>query len=273
MSERAVILHAHIFKNAGSTLDWALERNFGKGFVDHRDDEAMREGKREYLLTYLQENPAIQALSSHHLPLPGPHSVGLSTFPIAILRHPIERARSAYRFERKQESDSPGARMAKQLDFPEYVKWRMEPKVGGTIRNNQVHYCGGWIKGPGFPPLEEISRMAMDFAGRNPCVGLVERFDESMVLFEESLRRAFPNIDLSYVKQNVMGTGHELPLVAKLEQVHEELGTDVFELLVRKNSYDLKFYDYVAKLFKMRFEGIVGHEEKLEVFRDRCRSL
>ena len=35
---RNVILHYHLFKNAGSTLDWSLQRQFGAGFVDHRDD-------------------------------------------------------------------------------------------------------------------------------------------------------------------------------------------------------------------------------------------
>ena len=39
---KQVILHGHIFKNAGTTLDWALKRSFGKAFVDHRRDDQMR---------------------------------------------------------------------------------------------------------------------------------------------------------------------------------------------------------------------------------------
>lgn len=270
---RAVIIHGHIFKNAGTTLDWALERNFGDGFLDHRDNIPMREGKQEYLLSIFRENQHLLALSSHHLPLPLAETPDFDFFPIVLLRHPIERARSAYRFERQQDSDSPGARMAKELDFSSYVKWRMDPKVGGTIRNNQVHYCGGWITGPKFPPLEEIYRLASRFVAENPCVGLVERFDESMVLFEESLRPAFPGIDLTYVKQNVTESHRKEPLVAKLEKIRQEIGDDTYDLLVRKNSYDLKLYDQVKSLFDMRFKTLGRCDERLKKFRNRCQTM
>lgn len=38
MGKRDIILHSHIFKNAGTTFDYSLEKNFGKNFIDHRDD-------------------------------------------------------------------------------------------------------------------------------------------------------------------------------------------------------------------------------------------
>ena len=41
---RPVILHCHLFKNAGSTLDWSLHKQFGSTFVDHRDGDSMRLG-------------------------------------------------------------------------------------------------------------------------------------------------------------------------------------------------------------------------------------
>ena len=41
---RPVILHCHLFKNAGSTLDWSLQRQFGSTFIDHRDGDSMRFG-------------------------------------------------------------------------------------------------------------------------------------------------------------------------------------------------------------------------------------
>lgn len=55
----------HAFKNAGSTIDWALEKNFNKAFIDHRDDKNMKKGAA-YLGPYLIENLNISALSSHH---------------------------------------------------------------------------------------------------------------------------------------------------------------------------------------------------------------
>ena len=38
-----ILLHGHMFKNAGSTLDWSLRQNFGADFLDHRDDEYLRD--------------------------------------------------------------------------------------------------------------------------------------------------------------------------------------------------------------------------------------
>ena len=38
MTKKDVIVHIHIFKNAGSSFDSSLRENFGKNFVDHRDD-------------------------------------------------------------------------------------------------------------------------------------------------------------------------------------------------------------------------------------------
>ena len=35
---RKVIIHKHLFKNAGTTFDWSLHKNFGNDFCDHRDD-------------------------------------------------------------------------------------------------------------------------------------------------------------------------------------------------------------------------------------------
>ena len=51
---RHIILHGHIFKNAGTTFDWSLQKNFGKNFLDHRKDLLMRRegrGHIEELLT------------------------------------------------------------------------------------------------------------------------------------------------------------------------------------------------------------------------------
>jgi hypothetical protein len=99
---RNVILHSHIFKNAGSTFDWSLKRNFGERFVDHRDDEAMLSGKMEHLDQFLSGHPQVVALSSHriHFRVSGWNQLRFHV--VRILRDPIERARSVYNFDRQR---------------------------------------------------------------------------------------------------------------------------------------------------------------------------
>ena len=139
---RTVIAHGHIFKNAGTTFDWALEKNFGKSFCDHREDKPMRQQGASYLTQYLLDNPQINAISSHHLCETSTIDE-IDIIPVFLLRHPIERILSVYTFEREQKSSSPGAKAAKKYNFKDYVQWRMDPEVNRTIRNYQTSYLAG----------------------------------------------------------------------------------------------------------------------------------
>ena len=74
-SRRGVIIHYHLFKNAGTSVDAILRRNFGEGWASREypprsDGEAARE--------FLASNPHIAALSSHTLLLPPPEIPGWS---------------------------------------------------------------------------------------------------------------------------------------------------------------------------------------------------
>lgn len=67
MWKRDIILHSHIFKNAGTTFDYILEKNFGKSFIDHRDDKNVVDGRQRYLNDFLNKNKKIKAFSSHSI--------------------------------------------------------------------------------------------------------------------------------------------------------------------------------------------------------------
>ena len=141
--KRKVIIHKHLFKNAGTTFDWILKNNYGNAFCDHRDDIPMRDKGEKYLINFLEKNPEIKALSSHHIWFTFSPSKSIELIPVYFLRHPIERIRSVYMFERKQQSETSGAKMAKKTNFREYVEWRMRDNVSATIRNFQTRYFAG----------------------------------------------------------------------------------------------------------------------------------
>ena len=113
---RHVLLHGHMFKNAGTTLDWSLRRSFGAGFYEHRDDAAMREAP-DHALAVALRNKAVVALSSHNLPCPPPVIPGVHFHCVFLLRHPIARILSVYAFERAQQAQTPGALTAKRMDL------------------------------------------------------------------------------------------------------------------------------------------------------------
>jgi len=265
---RPVVLHCHMFKNAGTTLDWSLARNFGSGFVDHRDDESMRQGEA-YLGKYIEEHPDMSAISSHHVRFPLPKSPRLEVLPIIALRHPIDRIGSVYKFEHRQDADTRGAIKAKELSFTDYVRWRMEPDTPPTIRNFQTHFCSS-----SFGKEIEKSRYleALKKISSIPHLIIVERYDESMVLLEHTLAPFFPDIDLSYVRQNASDERHD-SLEERLEAVREGLGDALMTEVREKNQWDLKLYEAAQTIFTERLDRIVNVDALLEDFQSRCRQL
>ncbi len=265
---RPVILHCHLFKNAGSTLDYSLARNFGDAFVDHRDDARMREGAG-YLGPYLEEHAGIAALSSHHIQFPLPESAALRLLPIIALRHPIERARSVYDFERRQDANTPGALKAKELDFADYVRWRMQPDTAPTIRNFHCAWCTSERESE-IGEQEYLAAVAE--LARTPGVVIVERYDEGMVLLEHTLKPYFPDIDLAYIAQNVT-PGPRGALRERLEEIYTELGPELTHEFREKNHWDVQLYEAAVAIFSERIGALGSLEQRLEDFHRRCRLL
>lgn len=270
--QRAVLLHAHLFKNAGTTLDWSLSRSFGLAFCDHRDDAQMR-GNPEFLQKLLRDDEDLRALSSHWLPLPLSASSASSAGPtprvVTLLRHPIERMASVYEFERRQDVDHPGTRNARELNFQDYVAWRLQGEVGPVIRNYQTRMLSGVYPGAGD---DAQLGLAMQTLGQFAAVGLVERYDESMVMFEASLSEWFPDLDLAYQAQNVRNGADQRSSEEKLRDVEMSLG-GVLEPAREANALDLRLYDAARQLFEQRLAAIERREQRLVALRARCAQL
>lgn len=265
---RPVIVHCHLFKNAGSTLDWSLQRQFGSQFIQHWDDASMRQGA-SFLGPYIEHHAELSAISSHHVQLPLPVSEGFHVLPIIALRHPIDRARSVYDFERRQEADTPGAIQAKRLSFADYVRWRMQPDVGPIIRNFHCRFCAGTANSE----IDEQAYMdSVALLTRTPLLVIVERYDESMLLLEDHLVKFFSTIDLSYVHQNETPE-REGSLAKRVEAVFDELGAELTTEFREKNHWDMKLYEDAQAILHERLGSLGRIDRLLENFQSRCRLL
>ena len=268
---RTVIIHSHLFKNAGTTLDWSLARYFGRRFVNHTDDAQMRTGAA-YLGPYLQKNKRLAAVSSHHVRLPLPTLDGVTIIPALLLRHPIDRIGSVYTFEKRQQSQTPGAVNAKKMTFAEYVAWRMEPTSGATIRNFHIRYCCGRLVRLKQPITQEDFDASLRLLESTPLMGIVEHYDESMVLFEEALQHYFPKISLAYVRQNV-SKGRKATLAERVQHVYDRLSPDVSALVDERNAWDHKLYEAAKALLMQRIAAMPDFVHRLADFRERCRHV
>ena len=272
---RSLILHGHLFKNAGSTFDWSLRRCFEDNFLDHRDDESMREGGNEFLKSLIQNNPALMAISSHVMPLLQSYPDGIKIIPIYFLRHPLLRVRSVYEFELRQlPAITPGAIEAKNRSFRDYIAWRLDEKVGAIIRNYHSRYLGGLRRrGPSAKGDKEDFETALQTLSQTQIAPIVEHYDSSMIILEEALKPLFTTIDLSYVPQNVLQKeDKEITLDEKLLGLQNDLG-ELYDDLVAANTFDLLLYETGIELLHSKKEKIPQFEDKLYNFKHRCDCL
>lgn len=249
--KRIVIVHRHLFKNAGTTFDGILNRNFGGDFCDHREDVPMRKVGPGYLIQYLTDHPHIKALSSHHIWFNMPMHPGLELAAVMFLRHPIERIRSVYNFERKQQSDTLGSKMAKLFSFRDYVLWYMKNDSPATIRDFHTRYLSG--NRTAKPLQKKHFKMARKEILNNPLIGVVELFDQSLQVFTKALNDRGIELDMSYQPKNVSRPFENADYDKRVEEVLDELGDAAREVL-KKNAYDLELYKIAKEKLKSMLE-------------------
>ena len=244
---RYVIAHGHIFKNAGTSFDSALRGAFGEGFLDHRDDAAMRNGGAAHLRELLERNPTLKAISSHHLCSPLPQESDICYLPVYFLRDPIERVVSVYNFERKQPISTLGSKMAKEMNLIDYVRWRLEPGVPPTIRNFQTLYIGEtrqWKRGLE-ANLDSLKIAMAVLKHKNTSFGLVEDFARGFNEIAAKLATYFPENSFEYETRNI---NSDLDSQEKAEQAYRMLAP-VMEELIEANLFDIALYQYARSKF------------------------
>ncbi len=266
---RDIILHCHFFKNAGSTIDWALRRCFLNSFYEHHGELSIQEWNK--YLEKITADPKIQIVTSHFFTFPPAPISNINLHPIAMLRHPIERVSSVAYFDKKR-----NYRLSKNIirdtniSIRGYIKAYLRDGTPASIRNMHTLRFAGDDRGSP-PATKKDFQRAIDYIKRSKNIGLLEAFDESMVLFEENLRPIFPTLDLSYIIQNA----HQKRQTEqqKISNLRMQIGEELFEILLVKNTYDLKLYKNTKKLFLKRIGEIDNFPQKLHDFRERCRNL
>jgi hypothetical protein len=99
-------------------------------------------------------------------------------------------------------------------------------------------------------------------------VGVAEQFDECAVTAEVSLRRVFPNFDLSYAPENV-SPGRANALAARLRSFSASCGVSLYERLQEANRLDEALVKAAAAESSRRFGNIPNGENHLRDFTAR----
>ena len=217
---RTVILHYHLFKNAGTSVDHILQQNFPERWVTAEfppnggDNSAL-------IADWIRDTPDAVAFSTHTGLGPVPEIDGVTVISLILLRDPIRRIRSAYRFERNQDADTWGAELAKAHDLEGYVRARLDRMGDRQCRNFQTHRLASLV--PGHGPELDRAIAGLDAVS---VFGLVEEFDAALQRVAARIRGAFPGFFWEPVQANRTSPPPETPGDRRIDALLTEANAD-----------------------------------------------
>jgi hypothetical protein len=271
-----VIVHYHIFKNGGSTLETILQRQFGTRFA--RLHGATPESTLDFedLADFLIERREIAAVSSHHLRYPKFAIRRMALFDCCFLRHPLTRLHSVYTYLRGINSSDSLCLHAHEQTPREFMQWLLDrfPNIVSNIQVTQLGNAGLFTRPANEADLARAIAVLQDMA----IPGLVERFDESLVAAEYFLNPAFPDISLEYAPQNISPRGISFqPGISTSDDrqalLRELWGDDIYQELAHLNQLDLALFQRAEDEVLRRFDLVPGREARLLDFNRRCLAL
>jgi hypothetical protein len=260
---RYVIVHYHIFKNGGSTIESVLEREFGPRFAELHGPEAESTLDGGDLAAFLEAYPEVAAVSSHHLRYPKPEVRRTVLFDCCFLRDPLSRLHSLYTYFKRIAWNGEYSSWARRYSPREFMMRLIEeaPHQASDVQVNELANAAAFTRPPGEDDLERAAALFRNMA----MPGLVDMFDESLVSAEYYLKPAFPGIRLDYIRQNVSAPNDgDGPDLAGL------WGAEVHDRLARMNRMDLELVRRARQEIARRLETLPAGDERLAEFRMRC---
>ncbi|MBE7213920.1 sulfotransferase family 2 domain-containing protein [Shewanella benthica] len=236
---KTVILHYHLFKNAGTSLDAAFKENFSEvdGEWVTKEFPAQPAVNREQVKQWIIDNPQAKCFSSHTAIFPVPIIDGIKIIPVIFMRNPIDRIASAYAFEKKQGGDGFGAVLARNTDLSGYVETRLALPNDRQCRNFHSQRFAQMF---GEKQGDELNRSLLALESL-PFVGIVEQFSASLEVLELLLNDNDFTVSLKAVEKNVSRSTKKT-IEQKLEEIESLLGRDIYQNLIESNADDYELY-------------------------------
>ncbi len=248
-----IIVHHHIFKCAGTTLAWILQKNFPNQVLHIESVTPASRITCSDLVPVLEDKPHYQAVSSHLLTLPHPGEE-IGHIHISLLRDPIQRMLSEYNFEKKRKGIQPS------LTFKEYCERQLERKSNFQVKHSSLQDEQDFQNHQGWSQNLET----LDLNRDSLFFGIVEQFDQSMVVLEHLFLLRGITFDAAY--DAVKNT-------SKRKDKNAPLPPQLINWLREKNQLDFKFYEQCKSHLQQQYQAIDPTGQKLIDFRERCSKI
>ncbi len=267
---RYIVVHYHIFKNGGSTIESILEREFAGRYATLHGPDAGSTLDAGHLIEFLADRPRIEAVASHHLRYPKPVLRNAVFFDCCFLRNPLDRLQSLHAYLRRAAAEDDLSRSAKRENLRTFTTRLLEhsPHVISDVQVTHLARAGAFTR----PAAEFDLERASDVLREMAMPGVVDMFDESLVASEYFLKPAFPELRLEYVPQNVSKSLDELGEEPERKS-REAWGDELHEELTRLNQMDLELVRRARAEILRRLSLVPRAARRLEEFRGRCAMM
>jgi tetratricopeptide (TPR) repeat protein len=243
---RTVLIHHHIFKNAGTSFNHGLKNSFGDAYFEY-DPPGSKVTTAIMLCEFIVSHPQALAISGHHICLPTPQGSDFQTRSSILIRQPLARIRSIYGFERKQQAQTVGAIRAKELGFRDYVLWRLETSPN-VYCNYQTLYCS---RTDNVSPIYLATEADLDLAIQNlrncSVVGTVERYAETLTMAQYEFSQSYEDLVLKAAHLNPTA-GVIAPYSTIRADLVNDLGEELVDRLEALNQLDQRLYEVADEL-------------------------
>lgn len=217
-----IILHYHIFKNAGSTIESILKNNFGSEHYDLHGPNPNSSITMHDVKSFVSNRPNIKSISSHHLRYPVLDFGFYKIVDIVYIRHPVDRLYSMFNYYRSIDWVTALPELISE-NFAEFLK-----KIFVVQPYNSINAQTNFYVNPGdyyFPPNENDLEIAIYNARKTRWLGTVDNLDKSLYVVKHFLSPIFNDLDISYSPKNISTSlESNVNVKLKIEMLREEFG-------------------------------------------------
>lgn len=268
---RFVLLHYHILKNAGTTVEEILYQNFRERLLRFDIPDRDEQVTNSHLLSLLDTHPNVSAVSSHQIYYPVPQAPGFIFFPLCFLREPLDRIRSIYDYFRDKPSEGdPVSELALRVGLGDFTAHLVE-HYPWMVNDVQVNLLSNGLINDQPKGLEDLER-ATERMLETSFLGVVDCFNKSLIAGQHSLRTVFPNLDCGRAPVNVSG-GMGSTIDARIEKFRQACDPRIWAELVRMNQMDQELLKRARAEIDRRFKQIPKASKKLDALEHRIDQL
>lgn len=246
---RPVILHYHIFKNAGSSVDAMLQKCFPDSWTNYDGPVPEFFINQTEMEVIARNRSQLKAISSHQIRLPVPQSEFVDFLPIIFIRRPELRVASIWRFMRQRPDAHPATLLAQKYNFKDWVNFTLDQTTAHPSKNSQTAtFCFTYDKRV---PVKHPRAKQNAFKNMEsvPFIGLVEEFDQSIKIYENLYSPRVPEFKFISVEAQNVTNAADLSPQDQLDKIASEIGHLTFSRLQAANQIDIKLYNIAKEKF------------------------